>query len=113
MDNTTSQIPVVDQSNSNGTVKFSQEEMQDLGQLQAKYQQNIFQFGQLHMEQLSVKEQMSQLEESYKKLLEHEEHLKKEYFELQKSEEAILNKLTAKYGEGSLDPKSGTFTPKK
>ena len=33
------------------------------------------------------------------------------YFKIQTNEKTFLNGITEKYGEGSLDPETGVFTP--
>ena len=83
-------------------IKFTQEELDNLGKIQSKYQENTFQFGQLYLDKLS-------LDEKFKQLTESEASLKNNFLEIQKEEETWLNSITAKYGEGSLSLKDGTF----
>ena len=87
-------------------IKFTQEELDGLAKLQAKYQENTYQFGQLYLEKLS-------LDEKFKQLTELELSLKTEFLQIQKEEETWLNNITSKYGEGSLSLKDGTFIPSK
>ena len=88
------------------SIKFTQEELDGLAKLQTKYQENTFQFGQLYLDKLS-------LDEKFKQLTEAEMSLKNQFLEIQKEEETWLNSITAKYGEGSLSLKDGTFIPSK
>jgi hypothetical protein len=53
------------------------------------------------------------LDEKFKQLTEAEASLKNNFLEIQKEEETWLNSITAKYGEGSLSLKDGTFIPTK
>jgi predicted nuclease with TOPRIM domain len=87
-------------------IKFTDEEIKEYTELQAKYQNNIIQMGQLAIRGYQIDDAISQLKEE-------EQNLKNEYLELQKAEEGLLSKTTEKYGEGSLDIQSGVFTPSK
>ena len=46
-------------------------------------------------------------------LEEQEENLNKNFFDTQESEIKFLEGITEKYGQGSLNPKTGVFTPNK
>jgi predicted nuclease with TOPRIM domain len=87
-------------------IKFTQEELDGLGKIQTKYQENTFRFGQLYLDKRS-------LDERFKQLTESEASLKNNFLEIQKEEETWLSSITAKYGEGSLSLKDGTFIPTK
>lgn len=87
-------------------IKFTQEELESLNKIQSKYQESTFRFGQLYLDKLN-------LDEKFKQLTELESNLKTGFLETQKEEEAWLNSITAKYGEGSLSLKDGTFIPNK
>ena len=87
-------------------IKFTQEELDGLGKIQSKYQENTYRFGQLYLDKLD-------LDEKFKQLTEAEASLKNNFLEIQKEEETWLNSITAKYGEGSLSLKDGTFIPTK
>ena len=86
------------------SVKFTPEEMSEFQELSRKYQDNLIRLGQLYINRL-------ELEDKHNSLNEEEKKLKLEYATLQKLEDGLLAKVTAKYGEGSLDPASGVFTP--
>jgi hypothetical protein len=87
-------------------IKFTQEELDGLGKIQSKYQENTYRFGQLYLDKLD-------LDEKFKQLTEAEASLKNNFLEIQKEEETWLSSITAKYGEGSLSLKDGTFIPSK
>lgn len=85
-------------------VKFTDEEMAQFKDLSSRYQENLVSLGQLYISRLELEEKNSALNEEEKKL-------KLLYASLQKLESELLNKITEKYGDGSLDPKTGIFTP--
>jgi predicted nuclease with TOPRIM domain len=87
-------------------INFTQEELDGLGKIQSKYQENTYRFGQLYLDKLD-------LDEKFKQLTEAEASLKNNFLEIQKEEETWLSSITAKYGEGSLSLKDGTFIPSK
>ena len=84
--------------------KFTQEEMQEIASLQAEYQQKIYQLGQVKLDEKS-------LEDAKDELAKRRNELFKEWSDLQKSENELIQKLAGKYGDGSLNLKDGTFTP--
>jgi predicted nuclease with TOPRIM domain len=81
----------------NGPTQFTNEEITELRELQSKINQVTLQFGQLYITKNRLGEQ--------------ENLLKNQLSELQKQEETLAQKLSTKYGEGSLDIETGTFTP--
>lgn len=88
----------------NQPVKFTENELNNIKSLGAKFQETVFNLGQLYIERLN-------LENAFKELADKEKHLQEEYLNLQKEEQNILNNITAKYGNGVLNIKDGTFTP--
>ena len=85
-------------------VKFTEEEMQKLAQLQQSYQQLQATFGQLKVQKIMLDDQMSNLEET-------EISIEEQYKKAQASERDFVKELNEKYGPGTLDPTTGTFTP--
>jgi hypothetical protein len=51
------------------------------------------------------------MEQQFAALDQAEEQIEKEYTEIQQSEVDLVNELNEKYGPGTLDPTTGTFTP--
>ena len=82
-----------------GPVKFTEEEIKNLKNLQNQVQQITIRFGQIQMSKIKLDEQ--------------ETFLKNKLSELQKQEIALAKSLSDKYGEGSLDIETETFTPSK
>jgi hypothetical protein len=62
------------------------------------------QFGQLKMAQLRLDQQQDSL-------LEENEKLEKTLKDVQDKERKFLDGITEKYGQGTLNPETGVFTP--
>ena len=84
--------------------KFTEEEMQEIAIVQSKYQQKIFELGQLQLEEI-------ELEQNKTDLIDRRSAILVEWKDVQKLEESLLNNLATKYGDGSLNLKDGTFKP--
>ena len=87
-------------------IKFSEDEIKKLNQLQTDYLEIQTKFGQLAIARLNLQRQISDLNNV-------ESEYKDEFIVTQKSEKELVDSLTEKYGEGSFDPKTGVFTPNK
>lgn len=85
-------------------IKFSEDELKSLQELQNSYQEKQLQFGQLKVQNVLLSQQMEALETR-------EVELEEEYSGVQKTEQKLVEDLNEKYGPGSLDPASGVFTP--
>ena len=83
-------------------VKFSKEEMETLEEIQKKYASIQLQLGQLGFTKI-------RLENEIKIVNENEGKLKSEFNKVQSEEKTFMDSLTSKYGEGTLDPKTGVF----
>ena len=88
----------------NKETKFTEEELQELRDLQTNYQQKVFDFGNLKVEKMLMEKRQVNLEDK-------EESLQEEWEGVQEQERELVQKLTDKYGPGQLDPTSGVFTP--
>jgi len=85
-------------------IKFTEDELKSLADLQVKYNSVTNKFGQLAIAKLNIEKQSEALEDEEFKV--HEE------LEATRSEEQkILTEITEKYGPGQLDPQTGVFTP--
>jgi hypothetical protein len=88
------------------TLKFTDDEVNEIRFLQNKFQEKLLKFGQIQLETIELEDRLS--------LLKNEQNrLRTEYISLQSTEQDLMDKLTNKYGEGSLNLKEGTFTPSK
>ena len=85
-------------------IKFSDEELTSLRELQEGYQEKQAQFGQLKVQKLLIQQQLDALEST-------EVQFESDYAGLQTKEQEIVKQLNEKYGPGSLDPTTGVFTP--
>jgi prefoldin subunit 5 len=87
-------------------IKISGEELQLTAELQSQYQKVIFDFGNLYVEKI-------QIEDAVKVVTEKENKLQSRWVSLQNKENELIQQLMKKYGEGSIDLKSGLFIPSK
>jgi len=78
-------------------VKFNEEELKRVQSIQRSYASVQNQFGQVKMTQVRLDEQEVELEETLKNI--------------QTEEKKFLDEITEKYGQGSLNPETGVFTP--
>ena len=85
-------------------IKFTEDELKSLGDLQGKYNTVTNKFGQLAIAKLNFEKQQESIEEEEFKITEELESVRTE-------EQELLNTITEKYGPGQLDPQSGIFTP--
>jgi hypothetical protein len=85
-------------------IKFSEEELKSLSDLQSSYQQKQLQFGQLRVQRLLVQQQLDSISDA-------EAKLEVEYGDVQENERNLVKQLNDKYGPGNLDPATGVFTP--
>jgi hypothetical protein len=77
--------------------KFTQEEITSLKNFQVKTDQLVNQLGRIYLSKIKLNEQ--------------EDLLKNEIRNIEKAEQELAQTLTNKYGKGSLDIETGTFTP--
>ena len=85
-------------------VKFTDEELEKVTNLQNGYLEAQAKFGQITISRLNLRIQADDLSRI-------EEETKNEFLEFQKQEKDLVDELTKKYGQGTLDPKTGVFTP--
>ena len=77
--------------------KFTPEEIESLKNIQIRMDQIILQLGRVHLSRIRVNEQ--------------EELVKNEISKIEKEEQDLAKTLSDKYGRGSVDIETGTFTP--
>ena len=78
-------------------IKFTDDELKSLGELQQSYQRITNAYGQIALAKHNLVAQ--------------EDAVKQEFESATTNEQNLLNALTEKYGPGQLDPQSGVFTP--
>ncbi len=85
-------------------IKFTEQEMQAIAQLQNDYQQHIFSLGQIDLEKTDLEQQLQEL-------LSKRTEIFNNWKKTQQDENNLLSTLSQKYGDGSLSLKDGTFKP--
>ena len=86
-------------------VKFSQEEMSQLTELQQTYTTIQNTFGQLAISRVRVDQQLTELDEA-------EDRLRNDFTANQQKEREFVDTISKKYGDGNLDLNTGVFTPR-
>ena len=85
-------------------IKFSDEELKDLGELQQSYQDKQAMLGQIAVQKILLNQQVEAIENR-------QAEWEGEYEEVQQTERDLVQKFNEKYGPGQLDPQTGVFTP--
>ncbi len=85
-------------------IKFTEEELKSLQEVQTGYQEMQVKMGGLKMQQIAHDRNAERLDEL-------EETLMTELQELNDNEQKVAGELNEKYGPGSLNPETGVFTP--
>ena len=85
-------------------IKFIEDELKILGDLQVTYNTITNKFGQMTIAKLNIERQLESIDEE-------EDKLNGELESAREEEQKILNEITEKYGPGQLDPQTGVFTP--
>ena len=78
-------------------VKFTEEELKQVQNIQTSYANVQNQFGQLKLAQIRLDNQEVDLEDALK--------------QIQSEEKKFLEGITSKYGQGTLNPETGVFVP--
>lgn len=86
------------------TKTLTQEEITKVQDIRKNYVNIQNAFGQLHLTKLNLEKQLSQIDSNY-------ESLTTEYEKTQTAEKDLVKSIQDKYGVGTLDIESGTFTP--
>jgi len=84
-------------------VKFTDDELKSLQDLQTNYQEKQAALGQLSVQRILVNQQMETLDIR-------QDELETEYTAVQQEERDLVQGLNEKYGPGQLDPQTGVFT---
>ena len=87
------------------SVKFTEEEMKQINNLQQSYMNIQSSLGQLAVNKNRTKKQLSDIEIA-------EENLQEQFTNNQKEETKFVESINKKYGDGNLDLNTGVFTPK-
>ena len=84
--------------------KFSEEELKQINEVADKYNALQTELGQLGVQKILVDERIQVIQDR-------EIEIKKEWKQNQVTEGDLVKTLSEKYGEGTLDPKTGNFVP--
>ena len=87
-------------------IKFTQEELTSLQNLQQGYDNVRSGLGALELSRINLEQRLEGL--SNEKF-----RIEAEYTKLQETEQKLVAELTEKYGQGNLDTTTGVFTPTK
>jgi len=85
------------------TKKLDKEHLEQIQQLQQDYAENANLIGNLSIEKHSLNKRLDEIEETY-----HEQLIKFET--IRGYEQELMEQLTKRYGDGSINIADGTFT---
>ena len=92
------------QMGSDEPVKFTDEELQSLQELQNTYASISTQFGQVKVSRINLERQIENLDDA-------ENQLEQSWEENRQKESDLVKSLNEKYGAGTLNPTTGEFIP--
>ena len=82
--------------------KFNTDEMKEVKDIQPSYVDIQQQYGQLGVAKLRLNQQLDALDKK-------QEELDTAFINTQNKEKEFISKITEKYGDGVLDPKTGVY----
>ncbi len=85
--------------------KFTEDELKSIEGIQRDYIDIQNKFGKLQITRVNLEKQLNELDDL-------ENKFRNQFEEIREKEKGLVDGLTEKYGQGSLDPETGTFTPK-
>ena len=86
--------------------KFTKEEMDMISKIQETYLDIQQKLGQVSLSKLKLEQQAEAIDKMEEELLEN-------FKKTQKEEKDFVDEVTKKYGDGTLNPENGIFTPNK
>ena len=92
----------MDNNTNDFQVKITEDEQHEIVQLNADYQSTILEMGELHLTKLNLNRELDELNKV-------EDTLNSKYDNLKQKENLFLERLSNKYGDGILDPKTGMY----
>ena len=84
--------------------KFSADELKKIQEIQKSYADITTQLGQVGIAKIRLRDQEISLAKE-------EDKLNTNFSKVQDDEQKFLDEITKKYGQGSLNPETGVFTP--
>tara|TARA_Y100000593_G_scaffold49807_1_gene93812 strand:+ start:1588 stop:1905 length:318 start_codon:yes stop_codon:yes gene_type:complete len=88
----------------NDKVKFTEDELGRIKNIQQAYIDIQNNLGQVSVARFRLEQQLEGLDAAYN-------DLQTKFRENQEAEQGFISDITAKYGDGTLDPQTGEFTP--
>ena len=85
-------------------VQLTPEELQQIKDLQSKYNQTIFDIGASEAQILAFQQGIEKLQEAKKGLL-------SDLTTIEQKESELVKSLQEKYGQGNINPETGEITP--
>lgn len=85
-------------------IKFTEEEMKTISEMQTGYSDIQNNLGSLSIAKLRLATQIDELQSQ-------EDGFNQKFIDLRKKESEFLAGINKKYGEGILNPETGTFVP--
>tara|TARA_B100000131_G_C17991139_1_gene562631 strand:- start:615 stop:911 length:297 start_codon:yes stop_codon:yes gene_type:complete len=89
---------------SNKPIKFSKDELSKVQEVQKEYNAVQDEFGKMSIARIRIQQELESIQK-------YEEDLRQRFIKNQEVDKKTLDKVTAKYGDGTLDPNTGVFTP--
>ena len=86
--------------------KFSADELKKIQEIQKSYADFTTQLGQVGIAKIRLRDQEISLAKE-------EDKLNTNFSKVQDDEQKFLDTITEKYGQGTLNPETGVFTPNK
>jgi len=86
------------------TRKLDKEHLDEIQAMRDAFSANSQTLGNLYIEEFSLQQQLQQLIEQRTKFM-------KQFVDLRKQEEELLEKMRNRYGDGQINIAQGTFTP--
>lgn len=93
------EIPNKPNQSSLNSIKFTDEEMKEIKEIRESYERLTLSFGQLYLQKREIDAA--------------ERRINAELEQTESTEKTLLQKILQKYGEGTVDPNTGVFIPKK
>ena len=87
-------------------VKFTEKELKQVQTIQTSYADVTNKLGQLSIAKMRLEQQEVSLAKEH-------ENLVNNLTKIQEDEQKFLDSITEKYGQGTLNPETGVFTPNK
>jgi hypothetical protein len=86
------------------SLKLTAEELQQIKDLQSKYNQTIFEIGASEAQQIAFQQGINKLQKA-------KEGLVSDLTTVEQKESELIKSLQEKYGQGNINPETGEVTP--